>query len=398
MNGRRLLHRRGFALGAVAFAAFLVAVAVGWVEALAFGALAFGDRPAPDLINIVYDIGGGLTFAIVGFVVWWRRPGNVTGPLMVLVGVALLAWVLEWVPVPPLVTLGQLSWGAVPVLIGALLILYPSGKVASRLDRAWLVGAAVLLAIGVVHALVSPIGKWTCPACHSWIVLSYDETLSNDIWLLKMNLLAVLGVALIALLARRWLGASRPLRRVMTPLWVAGVAFVVVALGTVVLDTSGFTANVFTSWPNTIAALRLQMPSVVWVAIPFVDTVALFLIPLSLLWGQIRSRWGQVAVSALASQLGRTEGRPSLVELLRQALGDPSLELALWSRPAGAYVSPDGLPVALPEGDSARAVTRLDGNEGPLAAMVHDPALAEQPQLIDGVSAVAQLADRKSVV
>ena len=52
-----------------------------------------------------------------------------------------------------------------------------------------------LLMLGVFHAFVTPIGKWTCPECHSWIALSYSETLSNDVWLAKTQLLAVLGLA-----------------------------------------------------------------------------------------------------------------------------------------------------------------------------------------------------------
>jgi signal transduction histidine kinase len=390
--GEALMRRRGFAIAIVTFLAFLAAVAVGWVNALSYGATAFADRPTPDLIGFIYDVGGGLTFAAVGFTIWWRRPGNVTGPVMVLVGAALLGWILEWVPVPPLVTLGQTTWGTAPVLIGALLLLYPSGRVASRSEAAWLAGAAVLLAMGVAQALVTPIGKWSCPDCHSWIVLVYNETVANDIWLIRLYVAAALAIWLGVLLVRRWLRASMPMRRVMNPLWIAGVAFIAVLVATVVLDTSTFVPITFSDLPNPIAFLRLQIPAFIWVVMPYIATAALFLIPLALLWGQVRSRWGQVAVSALAIQLRRADGRPTLVDCLRQAAGDASLELALWSRPARMYVTPEGLPFTLPHAERDRAVTRLDGEEGPLAVLVHDPALAEQRQLIDGVSAVAQLA------
>jgi signal transduction histidine kinase len=385
-----LRRRPGYGIALVAFAALLVAVTIGWANALSFGAVAFGD--GPDAIGFIHQGGGGLTFALVGFAVWWRRPGNVTGPLMILVGVALLSWVLEWVPAPPLVTFAQINWGVPEALIGALLLVYPSGRVASRLEIGWLFSATAFLLLGVMHALVTPIGKWNCPDCHSWIVLSYNETLSNDIWLIKLHVLAVLGVGLVALLLRRWHRASPPMRRVMVPLWISGMAFVAVVLATVVLDTTSATNVVFSDVPNLIAILRLQIPPLVWTVVPYVASGALFLIPLALLCGHVRSRWGQVAVSALASQLRRTSDRPSLVNLLRQALGDPSLELALWSRPGRTYVTPEGLPIGLPDGGSERAATRLDGDDGPLAAIVHDPALGEQRQLIDGVSAVAQLA------
>ena len=386
-----LRHRPGYLIAIVVFAALVAVVALGWVNALSFGAASFGDRPAPDASNFVYDIGGGMTFALVGFLVWWRRPRSLTGPIMVLIAAALVSPVLEWVPAPPLVTLAQFSWGAPEILIGALLLVCPTGVIQGRAERAWLVGGGALLLLGVLHALFTPIGKWSCPECHSWLVLGFDETISNSIWLVKNQLLALWGLVLAGLLVRRWVRASPPMRRVMTHLWISGVAFVAVLLATVVLDTTGFTPNLFSSVPNLTGALRLQIPTVVLNGMPWLATAALFLIPLALGYGQVRLRWGQVAVSALAIELSKVGGRQPLVHSLRRALGDPSLDLALWSRPALTYVTSDGLPVELPQ-EVGREVTRIDGEDGPLAAIIHDPALAEQRQLIDGVSAVAQLA------
>jgi signal transduction histidine kinase len=380
-----LRRRPGYVVTVAAFAAFIAVAAVGWTNAARLGS---GLEWAPDTIDFVYDVGGGLTFAVVGFTVWWRRPQNVAGPLMIVIAVALMSPIFEWLPVPPLVTFGQATWGAPSALIGALLLLYPTGRVGSRPEIAWLLGALGFLVVGIFHALVTPIGKWNCLECHSWIVLNYDDTLSNDVWLIKTQLLALLGIALVALLVRRWLRASGPTRRVMAPLWISGLAFVAVVLFTTVLDASGL--NVFSSVPNVIGYLRLRIPAAVWTVFPYVATAALFLIPLALGWGQVRLRWGQVAVSSLAIELSRGDRRP-LVDSLRRALGDPSLALALWSRPARAYVTPDGLPMRVAE-DPGHDVTHLNAEDGPLAAIIHDPALSQERRLIDGVAAVAQLA------
>lgn len=391
MTLEALRRRRGYVVALVAFGALVVVAAVGRANSLSFGAAQFGDGPSLDVTSVLYEVGGGLTFAVVGFAVWWRRPASLTGPLMVLIAAALMSPILEWVPAPPLVTLAQLSWGTPEILIGVLLLMSPTGRIEGRAERAWLVGGAVLLLLGALHAFFSPIGKWDCSECHSWIVLGFDETTSNDIWLVKNQLLALWGLGLVALLVRRWMRASRPMRRVMTHFWLSGVAFVAVLLASVVLDTTGFTPSVFSSVPNITGALRLQMPIEVLRGMPWLATAALFLIPLALGYGQARLRWGQVAVSALAIELSRMDDRQSLVPSLRRALGDPSLALALWSRPSRTYVTPEGLPVELPQGEVG-GVTRLDGEDGPLAAIIHDPALAEQRRLIDGVSAVAQLA------
>jgi signal transduction histidine kinase len=386
-----LRRRRGYVMAAAAFTIFFGVVTIGWVNAFSYGMVSFDDWLAVHLVNFVYDVGGGLTFALVGFAVWWRRPGNATGPLMVVISVALMGSIFQWVPLPALVTFSQVTWGSPPILIGALLLLYPTGRIRSQLEVAWLFGAAALLLIGVLHAFVTPIGKWECVECRSLIVLSYNENLSNGAWLIKNQLLAVLGIALVVLIARRWLRASKPTRRLMAPLWVSGVAFLAVVLAQVFIDTTGFTQNLFSTLPNVIGFIRLQFSPIVWVTMPYIATASVFLIPLALGWGQVRLRWGQVAVSGLAIELSRMGDRQTLVDSLRRALGDPSLALALWSRPARTYVTPDGLPIELPPGEG-RGVTRLDGEDGPLAAIIHDPALVEQRQLIDGVSAVAQLA------
>src|SRR5262249_17218376 len=51
-----------------------------------------------------------------------------------------------------------------------------------------------------------------------------------------------------------------------------------------------------------------------------------------------------------------------------------------------------GAPVVLPEIDEPRAVTTLEHDGRPVAALIHDPTLLEEPQLINAVAAAARLA------
>ena len=41
---------------------------IGWTNALSFARGAFDGRPPPGLISFVYDVGGGLTFAVYSIV------------------------------------------------------------------------------------------------------------------------------------------------------------------------------------------------------------------------------------------------------------------------------------------------------------------------------------------
>jgi signal transduction histidine kinase len=77
---------------------------------------------------------------------------------------------------------------------------------------------------------------------------------------------------------------------------------------------------------------------------------------------------------------------------LASALGDPSLELGYWVAEIGEYVSADGRVVTLPSRTSGRAVTLIGQSDIPVAALVHDPALLDDPGLLESVASAAQLA------
>ena len=55
------------------------------------------------------------------------------------------------------------------------------------------------------------------------------------------------------------------------------------------------------------------------------------------------------------------------------------------------YADPDGRPVELPDLEG-RATTLIDRDGAHVAALIHDPALADEPELLDGVQAAAGIA------
>ena len=73
---------------------------------------------------------------------------------------------------------------------------------------------------------------------------------------------------------------------------------------------------------------------------------------------------------------------------LAKAVGDPTLELALWLPDRGAWVDEEGREVAVGE-TPTRSVT-LIGTD--LAAIVHDPDLADQQALLDAAGSAVRLA------
>jgi signal transduction histidine kinase len=382
-------------VAAVALIAMTALYLIGWLNLTTWergpfqGVYVGTEDPVP----FVREIAIAWAFGIAGIVAMRRRLEGRVGILMVLIAIATLVWLLPFVPIPLLVTMGQWLESSPILLLGALLLVYPSGRITSEPDRLWLTFAAIdLFVLHGVKALVTAHGIWECDGCHSLITLTYDERVSADLYRVTEYALLLLAATLLPLLVRRWIGASPPARRLLTPVWLAGVVFTGVALTKIVLDSTAVSRDVLSSLPNAGAFLRIQTTPVVWDVMGWVNAGSLILVPIAFVWGLMRARMGQSAVSALAVELRRTGDRKPLVESLRRALGDPSLELGLWSRPAAGYVTSEGLPLAISPSTARRATTRLDGDDGPLALMIHDPALADQRDLVDGVTAVAQFA------
>jgi signal transduction histidine kinase len=77
---------------------------------------------------------------------------------------------------------------------------------------------------------------------------------------------------------------------------------------------------------------------------------------------------------------------------LASALGDPSLELGYWVAEVGKYVDAEGRVLTMPRRTSARAVTLIGQSDVPVAGLVHDPALLDDPGLLESVASAARLA------
>jgi signal transduction histidine kinase len=71
-------------------------------------------------------------------------------------------------------------------------------------------------------------------------------------------------------------------------------------------------------------------------------------------------------------------------------LKDRTLEIAFWLPDRRQYVDAAGRSVELPA-DGRRAVTKLDNDGEPVAALIHDRSLLDDPTLIDAAAAAARI-------
>ena len=81
---------------------------------------------------------------------------------------------------------------------------------------------------------------------------------------------------------------------------------------------------------------------------------------------------------------------PARIEsLISDALGDPTLALALWVAEPPGYVDMRGVRVELPEDPALRASTPVTRDGRPIAALIHDPALEADAGVVEGLVATS---------
>jgi class 3 adenylate cyclase len=119
------------------------------------------------------------------------------------------------------------------------------------------------------------------------------------------------------------------------------------------------------------------------------------IVPVGFITGQLRSQGRQAAAGRLVIELGRMGAPGELEHQLRSVLRDPTLAVLHWSEAAGAYLDAAGKPVAVPREDGTRAVTYLERRGRPMTALVHDPAVLDDPDLVESVLAAVRVVVEK---
>jgi signal transduction histidine kinase len=318
-------------------------------------------------------IGG--SFAGVGLFAWYRRPDNMVGPLMVATAVAWYLGILERTDVSPLFTLGILFDSLFVVTAIHLVLAFPTGRLESRFDR-WLVGLSYLVVtVGFVPLVLftdpNAVGCSSCP--DNLLLVNSSPTFAKD-WLHGVSVIGiVLAVVVIGRLFDRWRRASLPLRRTVTAVFAAGAALELILAVTLFLTLTGVSHQV----------VKVLFYSAL---IPFGLVPFLFLF--GLLKGRVLRGRG---LGALVHRLGAGLGPGELRAALADALGDPSVELAYWLPESEQYVDAEGRPVQLSAAPAGRGVTEVERDGRRIAAIIHDPTLLDDPELVHAAGAAAAL-------
>ena len=355
------------------------------VSAVALGVLAYrmqvDNLPQPVFTTearSLANVGAGWAFLVAGLVAWSRRPASRLGPLMILACFALLSRQIRYSHDELWFTLFFLLGEVGYVLVAHVALAYPFGRVTDRLELLFLkvsytVVLAFPLAILLFYDGTRRLQYFDPAPRESLLLVSANADLVDALQkTYAVTAYGVLATLFIVLIGRKLWTATPRARRILAPLLIAAA----VAALRAVLDS----------------VLTFVEPVPGWVFDLYWWQVAgLAALPLALLGGLLRARLARVHVADLVVHLERTPLH-GIRDELAQALGDPTLEVAFWLPERRGYVDAAGEPFAVPSDSARRAVTPIEREGDPLAALVHDPTLRDEPELIEAVAAAARLA------
>ena len=350
--------------------------------ALCFAVWRYGNSP-PEWAVLPW------LYVACGLAAWHRQPDNLTGRLMVATGVAFFVDVLQFNPEPGLWTLGLgLEFAFIP-MFGHLVLAFPSGRLTVQTNRIFVTAAwGYVVVFGAGALLFYDPAAHGCGQCapnlNLFLVHSPSGALeqfrqvSNRLRELPFPLLVV--AALLVLIVRRWVIATPPTRRILTPVFLPATVFV---SAFVVRDTRGTGLalhTLFNQHPGFDTSIRN------------VSLIAGIAVPLGFFVGLARAQGRTARVGELVVELGELPSLDRLQSSLARVLGDPSLRVGLWQPAHGEYWTAEDAALDLPTAEDDRSVTFLERDGTPLAAIVHDPALFDNPGLLHAVNAATRLA------
>lgn len=307
----------------------------------------------------------GVAFVGTGSFAWSRRPANRVGALMVATGFAWLGAGLAQANSPLLFSIGLVVGPLYLVLVTHLVLAFPDGQVTSRLARRLLIaGYADVLVVYEAWVLLDGHirGEGSLPA--NVLAIVHAPGVAGVFDVASSAAGAVVIAIIVGILVRGRRRATPVVRHAAAPvLWTGLVCLTAVALSLAIGSAS--VSDIAHGITGSIAMLA-------FLALPFAFLV-----------GILRSRYARAG--AVSELVGALSSRAALRDTLADALGDPSLRLVYW---AGRWVDREGRDVELPDS----GVTEVERDGACIGAILHDPQLDDEPELVSAVAAAAALA------
>ena len=345
-----------------------------WVPTLLFftaGALGLGmlagnlQQGQPGLATVLQVL-VGWSFAACGIFLWARRRASRLGPLMTIVGMLWLAGrTMQLVADPVVYPAGLWLTDLWAPAFALFLLSFPAGRLPTRFDFG-IVGIYLFVTVPLellwLLLLVPENGQ-------NALALAPNASAAHAVDTVQRVVISLGSVLLVLALSRRWVRSRGPVRRQMSPVLVGGIAILLQSTSWI-LFSSGTSLDVL---DDLIFIAQIGIPIAILIVI-------------------LRMRMARAVVADLVVDLGQTPTPARFRAGLASALGDPGLQVAYWAAAQDRFVDADGQVVALPVDGAGQAVTRLERNGVPQAAIIHDSILLDEPGLVGSVAGAMWLA------
>ena len=362
----------------------LVGLAVAGVAATVGAALLAhaGAESQPDLSAFARALMVAVPMA-VGVYAWHRGPDSRFGLVLVMAGAGWAVTTLAEADDSVAYTVGRTAGWVVELLIVYLVLSFPSGRLADRVDRLLVAAMAAVIAVFYGLQLVvadhfsvpSPFTSCIddCPA-NALFTLEREPAFVDAVMRpLGAVLVLVVMTGVVLRLFARIRGSTPLMRRMLAPV----VAIAMLRAGALGIAIVGRELEP-TAWPIEFATWLLA------IAVPAIALAFL----VSLL------RWRLFAGAALQHVAECLRSLPDALTLRRafaEAFDDPTVEIVF--RDGGTedrWMDCWGQRVPAPRSGSARAVSEVRQRGTVVAAIVHDVGLRARPELVEaGVSMAA---------
>jgi PAS domain S-box-containing protein len=326
----------------------------------------------PSGVELAIDLVVGLSFAATGLIAWARRPENNTGRLLLAVSFTWFLALFGTANDAVVSTIGQAGQSLVLAAFVHLVLAYPAGRLSTRADRVIVgCGYALALVANLLMLMFEP--HPACAKCTTNVLLVADKPGVGRALDTATNVAAATLIAIVVgMLVVRYRAATPVARRVFRPIGLTGAA-------ALAFLAAGFAAGPIDQGIKDVLVT--------------IALIALTTVPFWFLAGLLRSRLARGGVAQLLLDVRETASLEEAQDGLRRALNDHGVMLAAWVEERHGYVDPDGRAFAVPSNDVERIATMIASETGePVAVIVHDRALLDEPELLEAVAVAARLA------
>ena len=352
----------------------LVISLLGVLAGVGAGLLVLGsDRErSPVAVSAAVALVVGWAYIGSGLIARRQRPENRLGTVMVFIGFAWFATFLADANSSLVFTVGKAVESVYLLGFVYLVLSFPTGRLRRKLERALMTAGVVLVTVvELAWLLFADSRSQICSRCpDNAFEVTRNDSVATGLLQGQRMVGVMLSVLTVALLIRRWQTASAPERRAGAPVLWAGSAMFAALAFSVANDIFDHPLGQGPAWTRELVFAS---------------------IPIAVLAVLLQRRLARGAVAGLVVELGDGATSVDLRGALRRALADPSLELAYWVPATGRYVDAGGTAVQLPQPGGERAATVVEREGEPIAALIHDAALAENNELVQSVCAAAGL-------